>query len=404
MPDKTISNHSPIKERLNNIDIIRGVALLGILIMNIQSFSMITAAYNNPLSFGDFSGLNKIAYYFSHIFADQKFMTIFSILFGASIYLSTKRNESKELSKVIIHYRRMAILACFGLLHLFCLWYGDILFAYAILGMLAYLARNKTAKFMTVTAFILLIINAAIFYVLATLIPYMSDIDIQILEVNWIPSKEVMETEIVANQSSWIAQTSHRTNMAIEMLFSGLFYYCRVLALMLIGMVMIKLNFFEERFDNKSLVTQASFCLFFGILLIISRLQSNLLNNFPISSMFAQENYWGSMLVGYAYICLIMVFCRLKLFIRTKACLANVGRLALTNYLAQTFICTFIFYGWGLGKFGTFERKEQLLLVLCIWIFQILFSILWMKKFRLGPFEWLWRSLTHGSLQKLKII
>ena len=99
-----------------------------------------------------------------------------------------------------------------------------------------------------------------------------------------------------------------------------------------------------------------------------------------------------------------MVFCRLKLFIRTKAYLANVGRLALTNYLAQTFICTFIFYGWGLGKFGTFERKEQLLLVLCIWIFQILFSILWMKKFRLGPFEWLWRSLTHGSLQKLKII
>ena len=94
------------------------------------------------------------------------------------------------------------------------------------------------------------------------------------------------------------------------MLFSGTFYYCRVLALMLIGMAMIKLNFFGERFNNKSLLMQAIFCSLLGVFLILNRLNYNIFNNFPISAMFDQENYWGSLMMGYAYICLIIVFCR----------------------------------------------------------------------------------------------
>lgn len=402
MPNKSTANHTPEKKRQLNLDVIRGTALLGILIMNIQSFSMISSAYSNPLSFGDFSGLNKTIYYFSHVFADQKFMTIFSILFGASILLVASGNEAKGLNAFKMHYRRMVILACIGLLHLYCLWYGDILFMYAVMGMLAYPARNKTAKFMLITASILLMINAAVYYTATEAMPYMSQADIQELATDWVPSSEAIEEEIFANQSNWIAQTSYRTKMATEMLFSGTFYYCRVLALMLIGMAMIKLNFFGKRFNNKSLLMQAIFCSLLGVFLILNRLNYNIFNNFPISTMFDQENYWGSLMMGYAYICLIIVFCRFKVLNRVKSYLSQVGRLALTNYLVQTIICTFIFYGWGLGKFGTFERKDQLLLVVCIWIFQILFSVRWMKTFRVGPFEWLWRSLTYGSVQNIK--
>tara|TARA_B100000902_G_C27255877_1_gene887802 strand:+ start:281 stop:1510 length:1230 start_codon:yes stop_codon:yes gene_type:complete len=402
MPNKSTIDYIPAEKRLLNLDVIRGTALLGILIMNIQSFSMINAAYSNPLSFGDFSGLNKTVYYFSHVFADQKFMTIFSVLFGASILLVSSGNNVKGLKIFKIHYRRMIILACIGLLHLYYLWYGDILFIYAVMGMLAYPVRNTTAKFLLITAFLLLIINAAFSYLASAAIPHMSQTDIQELVIHWKPSSEAIEEEIIANQSNWIAQMDHRTHMATEMLFSGAFYYCRVLALMLIGMAMMKLNFFGERFSNRSLLLQAILCLLLGVLIIINRLNYNILNNFPIESMFSQENYWGSLIMAYAYICLIIVFCRFEVLNPIKSCLAQVGRLALTNYLAQTFICTFIFYGWGLGKFGTFERKEQLLLVICIWVIQIFFSVLWVKKFRYGPFEWLWRSLTYGSFYKLK--
>ena len=115
LPLNPISEHN----RLINIDIIRGVAVLGILLLNIQSFSMIIAAYQNPLAYGDFTGGNQTVYYFTHLFADQKFMTIFATLFGTGIALMAARQEQKGGSARGLHFRRMAILAIIGLIHLY---------------------------------------------------------------------------------------------------------------------------------------------------------------------------------------------------------------------------------------------------------------------------------------------
>ena len=105
------------KERIQSLDILRGIAILGILIMNIQSFAMPSSAYLNPASFGDLEGINYWVWVISHVFADQKFMTIFSILFGAGIVLVTQKAEQREGKSAKLHYKRTFWLLVIGLLH-----------------------------------------------------------------------------------------------------------------------------------------------------------------------------------------------------------------------------------------------------------------------------------------------
>jgi len=113
-------------------------------------------------------------------------------------------------------------------------------------------------------------------------------------------------------------------------------------------------------------------------------------------------NLIGGVFVAFAWICLVMLICKLGIFTFVRRALAATGRMALTNYLGQTIICTFLFYGHGLGWYNTFERVELLYVVGSIWIFQIIFSMLWLRSFRFGPFEWIWRSLTYFELQPMK--
>ena len=129
-------------ERIQSIDVLRGFALLGILVMNVQSFAMIDSAYKIPTTYGDFQGVNYCVWLLSHLFADQKFMTIFSMLFGAGIVLMSRRREKTGLRPAAVHYRRMGVLLLFGLLHAYLLWYGDILVTYALCGMPAFLFRK----------------------------------------------------------------------------------------------------------------------------------------------------------------------------------------------------------------------------------------------------------------------
>jgi uncharacterized protein len=126
-------------ERIVSIDALRGFALLGILYMNIQAFSMVSAAYMNPTAYGDLHGANYAVWLLGRLLADLKFMSIFSMLFGAGIFLLTSQVEASGRRPTPLHYRRMGWLLLFGLLHGSLLWYGDILYDYALCGMLVFL-------------------------------------------------------------------------------------------------------------------------------------------------------------------------------------------------------------------------------------------------------------------------
>lgn len=394
-----------LQSRLLNIDIIRGIALLGILLMNIQAFSMNFSAYSNPTSFGDLSGINFYVYYFSHIFADQKFMTIFSVLFGVGIVLMAENIERKGGSPGKIHYKRMFILAMFGLLHAYLLWFGDILFPYALAGMIAYTARKKSVKFLLITAFLSIGFCSLVMFLISFAIPMMEEADLQKMVAIWAPTQEMIDKDILVNQASWLGQMEHRNFMASKMQTNVLFYLFRIVGLMMIGMALFKLDFFGKRFSNKGLVISAIITLALGLVLVITGNQANFDSGWGLDSMLSgiQPNYWGSLLMAYSYMSLLVVFCRSSALIKLKSLLANVGKMALTNYLSHTLICGFIFYGWGLGFYGSFDRSEMLLVVVGVWIFQLFFSSFWMARFQFGPFEWLWRSMTYGKRQPLKI-
>ena len=146
----------PESKRIPSLDVMRGFALLGILIMNIQSFSMIYAAYFNPTAYGDLSGVHRWIWILSHLLADQKFMAIFSMLFGAGIILMAGRAEASGRSAKALHFRRMLLLIAFGAMHAYLLWHGDVLVIYGMSGLVVYLFRRRSPRTLLILGIVLL--------------------------------------------------------------------------------------------------------------------------------------------------------------------------------------------------------------------------------------------------------
>ena len=390
-------------QRLVNLDVIRGAALLGILLMNIQVFAMVFSAYGNPTSYGDLTGINLIIYYFSHIFADQKFMTIFSTLFGVGIILMAENIESKQGLPKRVHYKRMFILAVLGLLHAYFLWFGDILFAYALAGVIVFGARNKSINFLLVGAFCLVSICSLMMILSGLSLPYWSAAEFATLQTYWSPTTDLIAQEQLANLGSWFAQADQRYQMALDMHQNLAFYLPRIVGLMMVGMALYKLGFFAKKYNNNTLMVNGIAALLLALVIIILGVEYNFSVNWNLEAMFigSQFNYWGSILMAYGYLCLLVVFCRAQSGQWLKHALANVGRMALTNYLLQSLLCGFIFYGWGLGLFGSAQRWEQFIMVISIWLLQLILSTWWMNRFQFGLFEWLWRSATYAKVQPM---
>jgi len=175
----------------------------------------------------------------------------------------------------------------------------------------------------------------------------------------------------------------------------------RAFAMMLIGMSLFKLGFFSIGFSKKFYSILSASAISIGYLLILVGVNKNFAAGWSVEySMFfgSQWNYIGSLFVAVGYVSLIMLLTK---YFRLSL-LAKVGKLAFTNYLLMTLICTTVFYGHGFGLFGTLERWEQLVMVLVIWVFILLFSWVWLRYFYFGPAEWLWRFLTYGNKPAFK--
>ena len=160
MRGKECALNSPVEasERIASLDVLRGLAVLGIMIMNIQAFAMPMAAYSNPTAYGDLSGINFFIWLVSYLFVDQKFLSMFSLLFGAGICLFADRVEARSGRSAGLHYRRMFWLLLFGLVHAYFLWSGDVLVTYALCGLVIFFLRNRSPR-------TLVIIGLAVFSV-----------------------------------------------------------------------------------------------------------------------------------------------------------------------------------------------------------------------------------------------
>ena len=223
----------------------------------------------------------------------------------------------------------------------------------------------------------------------------------------WLPSAQAIAAETTAYQGSWLEQMPARATGAffLETVYFVLGFGWQITGLMLIGMALFKTNVLtaerSKKFYTKMMVIGLGLGLTFGIIGLVQ----NYAHDWSCEYSFflgSQFNFLGSLPMALGYIGLVMLLCKSRFAATLREWLAPVGRTAMTNYLMQSIIATFIFYGHGFGMFGTLGRAEQWLIILGIWAFQLIVSRWWLKRFKFGPFEWAWRSLTYWRLQSMK--
>ena len=397
----------PVAEtaRIEAIDVLRGFALLGILVMNIQGFAMPQAAYFNPTAYGDLEGANLYVWLAGRMLADQKFMAIFSMLFGAGIVLMAERSEGSGGAR--LHYRRMGYLLVIGLLHAHLLWHGDILVTYAVCGMAVYPLRRLSPGWLAVLGTTLLAVGSASSVTGGLSLDYWQKEELTAFTAEvWRPTPEMIESSLATFRGSWLDQQPARSAeaLAFQTFFLIIWGFWRAGGLMLMGMALFKCGVFSARRSPRFYAGLIAAAVAVGLPLQAYGLSLDFERGWPLWSFFigAQFNYWPSIAVSLGYVGLVMLACRTPALRRLTRPFTAVGKTALTNYLLQSVLCTTLFYGHGLGWFGSVDRLGQVGLVAGVWAVQLLASPLWLRRFRFGPAEWAWRSLAYATRQPLK--
>ena len=399
--------------RHDSLDILRGLALLGLPLLNIASFAMPFAAYLNPYAYDGDQPLNHIVFSILQITANQKFYGIFSILFGASIVLlATKYNDDESPAWFMI--RRLVWLFVFGALHMYFLWEGDILTTYAVIGILIFWLRNYSILTLSIIWILLISLSCWFGYQPNAHFIDLSDPQYVSVQYFYLPSQEQIATFLegvrggylsVMGETSWKETSETYTagdDILVTYAMASLFKIC---SLMLLGMILFKTGVLQIQRSLKFYIVMAAVGIASGYSLSIYALFYLYSSGFAVSDFF----YQGDMLLlisSYAttlgYIGLIGMLIKLQFFQKAFTLLSYAGRLAFTNYIMQSTICALIFYGYAGGLVGYLNRFELLLIAITIGALQLAFSAWWVRRFYQGPLEWLWRSLCTCKLQAFK--
>ena len=405
---ETIKSHpTTAKQRIESLDVLRGFAILGILVVNIQSFAMPAAAYLNPTAYGDMNGINKWVWLCTHILADQKFMTIFSILFGAGIVLMTQKAEARTGSSRGLHYRRTFWLLIIGLIHAHLIWHGDILVPYALCAFIIYALRKKPPRMLLVIGMLAIAVHTLLYVGIGSTIQHWPPESYAAAKVSWLPSELTISEEIEAVTGNLSQQLAHNSQSAFFLetaVFLFLFLW-RAGGLMLVGMALYKWGILSASRSSIFYARSMFIGWLIGFPIVVLGVQANSEAEWSLAySMYfgSQFNYWGSLLISLGYICGVMLFVQSAIFPWLRSRLAAVGQMALSNYIMQSVFCVFIFWGTGLGLFGSVERRNQILIVFAIWLLQLLWSKPWLQRFQFGPLEWIWRSFSYQEWQPWK--
>jgi len=399
--------------RILTLDTVRGVAVMGILLLNIIAFAMPAPAYYNPAAYGGDAGVDLAVWLVNFIFFDGKMRGLFSFLFGASLLLVVDRAVAKGESPARVHYARMVWLLVFGLLHGWLIWWGDILSNYALVGMIAFLFRDATTKTMIGVGFGLLVVQLLVTLSIPLLIlgAQAAPADPGLME-----AREAMEQGFGQPSAAWLADQvalyrgSWRTiaidrfeDMQLMPLMGVLQFGWETLAYMLFGMAALRGGMLTGAWPRARHVKWAA--IGFGVslpvyaLLAIWMISSDFsLLSVTTAVMPATVPFRPLAVMGWAS--LIVLAMRPGGFLTRRV--AATGRMAFSNYLGTSLVCTTIFYGYGLGLFGEMSRAEAYWVVAAVWALMLLWSKPWLDRFAYGPLEWLWRSLSRGQVQRLR--
>jgi uncharacterized protein len=423
-------------ERLFAVDALRGFALLGILAMNIVGFAWPEPAYNNPLRSGGFEGLDRAIWFFNHLVFEGKMMTIFSMLFGAGLVLMDHRAAARGARVGWVYYRRIFWLLVIGLVHAYLIWDGDILVLYAECGLFLYLFRNLTPRTLIILGIAAMLVLVPILLGIALGLDAMkattARVEAQIqagqapssfdkrvhdlwkddLQKEFAPTPEQEAKEwakdLAAHRGGYAGIVKHRAfdllmEHTIGFLLGGGFFAA---SRMLLGMGLMKLGVFSGSRSRRFYWWMVGLGYGIGLPLMVYDAIALIDHRFSLDYELhggALYNAFGSLIVAMGHVGLLMLIVQSGALGWLTRRLAAVGRMALSNYLTHSIVCTTLFYGYGFGLFGTINRTGLAAIVLAIWIAQLVVSPIWLRSFRFGPAEWLWRSLTYWRLQPMRV-
>ncbi len=415
-------------ERIRALDVLRGVALLGILLMNIAGFGLVFMAYGDPTVQGGAEGLNLLVWKINNLFFEGTMRALFSMLFGVGMVLMTSRmiNRGGGLEVADIYYRRTIWLLIFGVIHAYLiLWPGEILFSYGLYGLFLFPFRNAPAKKLIIGVVVLIMFGFALqYYQYSANMDYYKKYEL----AQTFEEGAEMPDEIREGKEAWEGmmaemkpdedrihkntESMHKgyldlvlflapINRMVQTSFNYDYNPWDVLPMMLLGIALFKLQVITASLRRRSYLLMM--LMGYGIGVAINYYETSLLlnDNFSVLAfMKSGLTYpFGRVAVAFGHIGLVMLFCKSGILGFLRNALAAVGRMALTNYIMHSVICAFVFTGIGFSLFGQLERYELYYVVGGIWLFQLILSPIWLKYFRFGPLEWLWRSLTYRERQ-----
>ena len=430
MNDKTLK---PLEStsRIDSLDVIRGIALFGILLMNIIEMGL-PFSYSDPSVLGHDTGWNLWVWKMNELLFEGSMRGLFSMLFGAGVILLTSRLEKSGagIKCADIYYRRTIWLLVFGIVHVWLLlWYGDILYPYAIFAFFLFPARNCLPRNLLV--FALALLSAA------TFMHFSQYEDKQKVEIAGLEAQatqtagetltEEQSVALEAYEKAVLKKTPEDIAKAIETengdywsivlsrtsknrMFQTTFVYNMwvwdILSFMLIGMAFYSWRIFHGELSYRFYILFVVIGYGVGLSVNFIEMTQVVSSGFnPVIMAKTKITYdLGRLATTIGHIGLFMLFIKSGVLPFLQKGLAAVGRMALTNYIMHSIITGFLFLGFGFSLFGKLERYELYYIVLGIWIFQLILSPIWLSYFKYGPMEWLWRSLTYMKKQSFRIV
>jgi uncharacterized protein len=404
-------------QRFVTLDIVRGIAVMGILAMNIVGFAMPDAAYMNPKAYGTEGEIDLIAWAFNFVLIDGKMRGLFSFVFGASMLLVIERATAKSESPARIHFRRMIWLLLFGFIHYYFIWQGDILTMYALIGLLAWLFRDMEPKRLIRIGLVFAGVQALIFIAMAVSFAYVSHAaslpnpDPEMVR-QWagmqsglgVPPPAKIAEEMALHLGPWTGVVHHQlAEGTFQPVAMAIMFGCETLGYMLLGMAGLKTGFFtgawsDARYRKVALIGFAIGIPAYAIGAWLVWSSGFAVPMLVAVTLAAATLFRPVMVVAIAALVILLTRRGGALVDR----IAAAGRAAFTNYLGTSIVMTALFYGWGAGLYGSLSRAELWLVVLGMWVLMLVWSKPWLDRFNYGPFEWLWRSLARWRLQPLR--
>lgn len=396
---------APPAARIGQLDFIRGLAVMGILIANLPAFGLPAAAYFSPLAWGGHQGVDLAAWVATFVLVEGKMRGLFSMLFGASMLLVIDRAVARGASPARVHFARMAVLLAIGLIHLYLIWWGDILAHYALVGAVAYLFVTLPPRLMLLLGIATGLVDVAMMGGMAATLFGSGTVDpamtAEVVRAFGVPPRADLLAEVAAYRGSIASATAYRIAHAGSPIEDVYILGLQTLSAMLFGMAAYRSGFLTGQWSRRAYRRIA----FWGIALTL-----------PLYAAMA----WHAIVVGFDYRWIFIGAVVLGPLVRPvtmagyaalallafrpdgqwSARVAAAGRMAFSNYLGTSLLMLAIFTGGHL--FGALSRAQLYWLAPLAWGLMLLWSKPWLDRFAYGPAEWLWRTASRGALQPFR--